>query len=285
MQRSVGPSPTELCPGWRTLVPGPAPLPSAVLTSHRDAFALAPWSAGVALLLLGLVGLAAVLTWTLRDPHVHLCLVCGQPVSRWCFIGTYLPPAAGQAAAGKAHTAHVRCVLCETAVVLDRWAEAPLGRPWHERCWDRHCRAVTRDLDAWQAWVAAQGDRLSDVELVHMYAAALARDADPRVLQQLRLQPRLHNVPIAGREGRTVMHLAAAAGDVATVSLILEDSLLTAYEIVDRWRFMAPGPATRCTPRARRCLPLLLLSRLVLMHCPCLGIAAPDSSEGLRSDV
>ena len=88
-------------------------------------------------ILAGVTGLLLLVFvfWAFYDPQQHHCTVCQEKVSRWRFVGTYLPPLEGSDVPRKAHTRHVRCMRCNRIVVTGGWAHAPLGRPYHAECW------------------------------------------------------------------------------------------------------------------------------------------------------
>ena len=151
---------------------------AALLTSDPEALPRGLLCTGIAMAAAGLAGLLGVALWAAWDPVAYRCPVCRTRVSRFRGCGVYLPAPDGRAVAGKAHAPHVRCVQCGRAVVRDPWPEAPPHRPWHAGCWAAHCARVCGDAAAWGQWCEGQGPALTDTELLHMFAAAIARAAD-----------------------------------------------------------------------------------------------------------
>ena len=205
----------------------------AMVTSDPEARPQALLYTGVAMTAVGSVVLLSIGAWACWDESTYVCHVCQLPVSRFRYAGVYLPTPDGQAVAGKAHVLHVSCMLCKQPVVWDPWPEAPAHRPWHMSCWQAHCDRVSGDAEFWEQWCAAQGAALTDIERVHMCAAAIEQGAGPAVLHALRREPRLHAFPVAAWDGGTVMHLAARAGSVAVLQLMSNAASLAPYFVVD----------------------------------------------------
>ena len=128
----------------------------ALLTSHPEGRPDAVVYAAVAVAGAGAALLLALLVWVQRDPITFYCPICGEQVSRWRFVGRYLPPVDGRRARRKAHTRHVACVHCAEPVIVDGWLQAPLHRPWHEACWRKHCKQFVDDAEVGIQWFRTQ---------------------------------------------------------------------------------------------------------------------------------
>jgi len=161
--------------------------------------------------------------WVVRDPMRLECPECTKPVKRWRFVGTYLPPEgeSGQPFR-KAHTAHVRCLVCRRPVVTDRWPVSPPMRPYHEMCWDSHCAKCVGDTAAWTAWWAAESSEVTPQELSHLLAAAVEAGSVDMVSRLLAVDPTLPCQPISHKGGRSAIHLAARSGMLHILKVLLQ---------------------------------------------------------------
>ena len=172
---------------------------------------------GLALAALGAALLAAAAVWALRDDMRHApyrCPICERAVAPWRVVGTYLP---SDGPPLKAHTRCLRCCRCRRPVVVERWAEGPAHRPYHDRCWAEHCAAVCTDLAGLAAWCAQDP---SDVELVHLLAATIKGQSPDAMRALLDLWPDLDLRPLPGAP--TAWHCAAAAGNLPQLRALLQ---------------------------------------------------------------
>ena len=71
-------------------------------------------------------------------------------------------------------------------------------------------------------WAADQGD-LTEVELVHILAAAIRSSNHDAVTKLLEVQPNLHTIPMAEEGGLTATHFAARTGNRAILQTLLMD--------------------------------------------------------------
>ena len=191
---------------------------TATLSSHRSSRPGALQTAALALAAAGALVLVPIGLWALRDPEQMHCPECAGPTSRWRCRGTYVPADTPQGFA-KAHTAHVRCVLCGRPVVLDRWAGSPPGRVYHNECWRAHCELVVSQPHFAPQWMERHCDTVTDTELTHMLLATIqgsARDSLDRMLAKVPLSR--FSIPDTGR---TALHEAVAIGNLEMLSRLL----------------------------------------------------------------
>ena len=66
-----------------------------------------------------------------------------------------------------------------------------------------------------------------------MLAAAIAAAASEGAMELLRMCPGLDGVPIAGEGGKTIMHLAAAVGDMRILSLLEQTDSWEQQHVLD----------------------------------------------------
>ena len=214
---------------------------------------------GLALGFLGLVGLLTGVVLQLRDPVAYACPACARPVSRWRFVGVYArcrpeadseadprrwaaaarvvrrksvgpeeadseAPEAAEAGPGqrvKYHTPHALCVDCGKKVVEDRWAPCTEQRLYHGACWRRQCDRLLASDAAIAGWWARHAEAASDVELAELLAQAVERAANHVVEYLLAARPQCHALPPRGRDHRSLVCVAAAAGNLRAVELLL----------------------------------------------------------------
>ena len=108
-----------------------------VMRHLEAAVAAAEW-VGVGMAAVGGLLVAAIGVRALRDDEHLECPVCGRPMSKWRFLGTYFPRHTDQPP-GKGHTKCLQCALCRRPVVRDAWDGAPPDRKYHRECWDAQC--------------------------------------------------------------------------------------------------------------------------------------------------
>eukprot|EP00667_Euglena_gracilis_P000079 EG_transcript_79 len=180
-------------------------------------------AAGGALVGVGAALLLGFAAWVLRDPAAHHCYGCARRMNRWRFLGTYLPPLEGGSdVPRKAHTRCTRCVQCHKPAVTDGWAEAPPQRPYHARCWDTHCTSMVGDATYTDRWLTQHAATVTETELAHMLAVAVAHSAAPIVHQLMTVSPNLPSVPVAQERGSNAMRLAARCGNLPILCQLLQ---------------------------------------------------------------
>ena len=135
--------------------------------------------------------------------------------------GLYLPPlpVKGQPSTGlrKGHVRCLRCVVCRDAVVLDAWLEGPAHRPYHQRCWDKHCDKLCDRPDDVPPF--AEDPAVTDLECAHALAAAIQKSSPQAMQHLLRLRPHLHNFPLPGVP--SARHRAALTGNLDALYVLL----------------------------------------------------------------
>ena len=164
---------------------------------------------------------AAACLWGLRDSSAHACPVCDRDTSLWYFSGTYLPPPpASTAGVGKGHTDCMRCIQCSKVVVMDRWPQGPVTRPYHWTCWEQVCAEVCTAPAMLRAW--CEDHNPEDVELAYLLVACAQCGSQAGVDFLLELRPHLDLYPIP--EMLNARHCVASAGNVEGLRTLLERS-------------------------------------------------------------
>ena len=121
-----------LCAAAGAMAAGLVPCGAALATSHPQALSPPLLLAGAGAASAGAAVLALAALWGLRDPEPHDCVACNRPVSRWWFVGAYLPCDMAADGFRKAHARCVECRVCKRPVIAP-WAEVQ-RRPYHEDC-------------------------------------------------------------------------------------------------------------------------------------------------------
>eukprot|EP00667_Euglena_gracilis_P000047 EG_transcript_47 len=160
--------------------------------------------------------------WVLRDTRRYACYGCGKRMTKWRFIGVYLPPLDERGdVPRRAHTRCVRCVRCRKRAVTDAWPEAPPNRPYHARCWDHHCTAAVGDAAYTSRWLQQHAHAVTETELAHMLAVAVHHSASGVIDLLIQEYPRLPCAPVAQERGSNALHLAARCGNLPVLMQLL----------------------------------------------------------------
>eukprot|EP00667_Euglena_gracilis_P001701 EG_transcript_1700 len=162
---------------------------------------------GIAMAAVGAAVSLLLLVYCCWDGEAHQCPTCERQVSRWRFVGVYLPatPGLGGHGVAKAHRRHVACVRCGRAVVGDAWRGSKGRRRYHEMCWRAHAQAALTDptYRRLQCLPEQRG------ELAYLLAEAISAAAEEAIDFLIQTCPGLHHDLLPGPEGPTATHLAA----------------------------------------------------------------------------
>eukprot|EP00668_Euglena_longa_P036862 GGOE01047417.1.p1 GENE.GGOE01047417.1~~GGOE01047417.1.p1 ORF type:complete len:2570 (-),score=549.43 GGOE01047417.1:1047-8666(-) len=172
---------------------------------------------------MGCVLLGICAFWVLRDTRRHQCYGCKKRMTKWRFVGVYLPPLQeGSDVPRRAHSHCVRCVKCHKRAISDAWPEAPHNRPYHARCWDLHCSEAVSNVTYTSQWLSQHSQVVTEIELAHMLAVAVHHSALSVIQLLLQANPQLPSVPIVQEKGSNTLRLAARTGNLPVLLLLLQ---------------------------------------------------------------
>ena len=184
---------------------------------------------GAALGLVGLCGVVGLGLWALREDRPYDCPVCGKGTSAWRFGGAYLPldpnaEGGNRVWHRKGHVRCMRCVDCPRAVGATLWLGGPGHRPYHSECWAKRCADMWQEEEKCAKWCEAE--EVTDCEVAHVLAAAIAQHRMASMVAILQRRPRLQSATLPNPNPNlpgfaSARHCAAAVGNRSALKILL----------------------------------------------------------------
>ena len=115
----------------------------------------------------------------------------------------------------------LRCVVCNKRVLreIDAWSEAPPGRLYHDKCWERNANELCRDDQLARKWHAGQKG-LTQVEMAHLLHHSIRNHSTCTMRALLDIDDSIKRYPLPGIPD--ARYCAAASGNLDALKYFLE---------------------------------------------------------------